>query len=643
MRVRQLPVPPCATLLIFAALACGAVGRAAAQEAQGKFVQRDRQGLLSQRLDRACPATLPTGDRQLRDLVSALHNSIWQGTAEPDDRRRQACAMARLAAQGARVTGHAAVPLGESWLEAAFDAALQAYAFEAVRAPSADVLSVLLMEGARPPLQAAPDFGANRAPDGSLDATRAVSRLLEASLQPDASETTRRGCVSAALTTGDVVTARECIHAALDVGQDSTWHLLRLAALAFWQAEPGRGARILDLAVASARDPVDREEVGWHLEPSFDADGDCIVCWGNGLLNPFGPALRPIRERYELSPAERLRWRASGSPPPGDRLAALRSVFAGEQTDRGAEPLRWPPGERFGQVVATAPATARNAMIHFYYTTYGAGTFRACRKFAPAIEPPCIPRWRAGDDEILAVQMVTRRFWETGGSPRRRAIVIAVEPPTSGRFEDLRLVVRAWGWHAGTVYHHVMAESLPAAESRRPIGRAIVLDDTGIDAIGVLAVNWKGARGGLWHDLETTSEQAGAVAAADSLVELSDPFVTTDTSSAAPGPAPGLPWPAISRTVDAGEPVRIAFQVRNPGDAVTGVRIGIEVAGLSDTWEADRPGLRVEAEFEAPPGISVHSQVIGFRNLKAGIYRLRIGLLTGGGMAGVREETLAVR
>jgi hypothetical protein len=75
-----------------------------------------------------------------------------------------------------------------------------------------------------------------------------------------------RACADLAAQTHAEGASRVCSEKALRAGYDSTWHLLRLAQLAFRGVDSVQGNKLFILAVSVARDSFARQEVDWHLQ-----------------------------------------------------------------------------------------------------------------------------------------------------------------------------------------------------------------------------------------------------------------------------------------------------------------------------------------------------------------------------------------
>jgi hypothetical protein len=73
-----------------------------------------------------------------------------------------------------------------------------------------------------------------------------------------------RACVTLAMIFDERTEAHECSTRGLAAGRDSTWHLLRLASLAFERVDTATGLAELRLAASAAHDSAAQEELAFH-------------------------------------------------------------------------------------------------------------------------------------------------------------------------------------------------------------------------------------------------------------------------------------------------------------------------------------------------------------------------------------------
>ncbi|HEY4320871.1 MAG TPA: hypothetical protein VGM77_06765 [Gemmatimonadales bacterium] len=211
-----------------------------------------------------------------------------------------------------------------------------------------------------------------------------------------------RGCVSLLLAAADYFTARDCSRRALAAGADSTWHLIRLAYIAFHTADTVAGVQLFREAVAVAGDRASRAELGWHLNVRARTAG-------------IHRAAIPLTILPLLSDSAANAW--LGMSDSVERVAWVRTRLNAMQR-AASEPL------------------GRLLEIHFYSITYAWDTFWGCSQdyayhvaiFKPSGEqvyrrgvvaplPPCFPTF---SPDLHPVRITANRYrlWGTSsGQP----------------------------------------------------------------------------------------------------------------------------------------------------------------------------------------------------------------------------------
>jgi hypothetical protein len=200
-------------------------------------------------LDHACGPARVHGRNQLLATEVQLARPAVTGTLTADGWVALGCARARLYANGAIAHEGPLTVAGNSWSQGAQRAMLQALKQRPADANAAEVLSVLALDGDEPD-----------------DVAAALPVIRAAALQPTVTAATLRACDELALRRQDESTARVCAERGLSRGVDSTWHLLRLARLAFRASDTLRGLQLFDRATAAAHDSAARREIDWHLQ-----------------------------------------------------------------------------------------------------------------------------------------------------------------------------------------------------------------------------------------------------------------------------------------------------------------------------------------------------------------------------------------
>jgi hypothetical protein len=78
-----------------------------------------------------------------------------------------------------------------------------------------------------------------------------------------------QGCTTLMMAMHQLAPAHDCTSRALARGVDSTWHLLRLTALAFEHGDTLAGRLLFNAAAHAAHTPADRAQIGWHLQARY--------------------------------------------------------------------------------------------------------------------------------------------------------------------------------------------------------------------------------------------------------------------------------------------------------------------------------------------------------------------------------------
>ena len=121
---------------------------------------------------------------------------------------------------------------------------------------SAELFANLLIESVHSPVQLR---GAPLA--------RYALQLEQVTHRPTAPAAVFKACVAVLTTLGDDLMAHECGFRALQAGVDSTWHLLRLASIAFRVGDTAAGFRLMQAGVTAARDAPALAELQRHDIP----------------------------------------------------------------------------------------------------------------------------------------------------------------------------------------------------------------------------------------------------------------------------------------------------------------------------------------------------------------------------------------
>jgi hypothetical protein len=212
-----------------------------------------------------------------------------------------------------------------------------------------------------------------------------------------------RACAELAARTFAEVASRKCSEQALLAGYDSTWHLMRLAQLAFRAADSVRGAQLFIQAASVARDTLARREVDWHLQWFFTPDER--TAWSTVADGARGSWLRDKLISRDVRDGQ----------PMGARLAEHFSRLEYvENNFRLSVSRRTREAQRTGPSMDTDAKVENDTAIR---STCEAG-------MVSAVEWRFYPRWQTDFDDRGVV-------WMRFGAPEKR---IRANP--SGRFPE---------------------------------------------------------------------------------------------------------------------------------------------------------------------------------------------------------------
>jgi hypothetical protein len=225
----------------------------------GNFRRIDDAPIGRQRIQQLCgvPGVVTTTqlavlERRRADSAAALKSAdAWY---------QLACARGLLFARGARAREGLLMPIGMSWARGTTAALGQAMAVPGDHTRPSRLLGMLALE-------ALPGDGLEDkvSPDFVVTAEKFAAPIAVGIRDSVTDPYFLRGCVAVSLHLADRSTAETCGDHALAAGQDSTWHFLRLAWLAFRARQLPLGENLFELAVTTAHDSVTRAELGWHM------------------------------------------------------------------------------------------------------------------------------------------------------------------------------------------------------------------------------------------------------------------------------------------------------------------------------------------------------------------------------------------
>jgi hypothetical protein len=275
----------------------------------------------------------------------------------------------------------------------------------------AEMLGIILQEvlPARHPV--APDPNGERMDTRNADLPGGAAAIYGAIQLGARSPGLFRSCTSLMIDLDDVPEAHDCSVRALTEGHDSTWHLLRLASLAFRTGDTVTAMRAMELAALAAHDAATRAELGWHLE---SAASQCRACRVAGAMNPSGT--QNYRPGDYLSASERTEWFALPDSSVSRWMGAVIKKRLPLQDGEGYNRLKGRTPPTLTAVWRQASLVPADYIRHFIYTSYGGGTFRACER-----DPYDISCWPSGipdDNHHLALAADVWRLWDpVSGAP----------------------------------------------------------------------------------------------------------------------------------------------------------------------------------------------------------------------------------
>ncbi|MBL0179811.1 MAG: hypothetical protein IPP98_11900 [Gemmatimonadetes bacterium] len=197
------------------------------------------------------PSCVGTSAHDRAKLLREEERASWAVRDHPDSAaawHALACVRANLELAGGIGREGPVMTAGDAWNFGAIKAAVRAIRIDA-RSPASELLGWLALE--------------ERPDDVEEEVLVALRHAVEAG---SSSPNLLTGCAQVALERGDGALSRRCLRLGLASGHDSTFHLLRLARLAYREGDTHSGYDAFLLAAETLDSPRDREEIGWHLQ-----------------------------------------------------------------------------------------------------------------------------------------------------------------------------------------------------------------------------------------------------------------------------------------------------------------------------------------------------------------------------------------
>jgi hypothetical protein len=218
------------------------------------FTPMEHPGVTPDRVERVlalCPLPTSNNRRALLDHEEHLANRVRD--AKPEASAAQwgalACARARLDAIGALSRSSHRMDAGTSWRDGAIDAAIYATRLPAADAGTFELLGLLALMESHP--DALPGL---------------ATTMRRAAASGITSPSVLRACSEFAVRSADAAALGECGALGLASGQDSTWHLIRLARQRFREADSLGGFELFELAASAAHASEELVDLDWHLQ-----------------------------------------------------------------------------------------------------------------------------------------------------------------------------------------------------------------------------------------------------------------------------------------------------------------------------------------------------------------------------------------
>ena len=216
------------------------------------FQEIDRPGTFADlrgSVERACAITQKLDVKAMLDREFKAAWDVHGSNVSADKWLTLGCARADLAGERSPSSPGPLMDGGNSWAQGAERVMQEVLKQRPGDARAAEVLGLLALD--------------DNEPDDLKSASVSVVAAVAHGVSTGG---TLRACADLAAQTHAEGAARVCSEKALRAGYDSTWHLMRLAQLAFRGADSVQGNKLFVLAASVARDSLARQEVNWHLQ-----------------------------------------------------------------------------------------------------------------------------------------------------------------------------------------------------------------------------------------------------------------------------------------------------------------------------------------------------------------------------------------
>lgn len=623
-----MPVVAMPRLIGVVVLVALLMGRVLAQSPPDRFLQLDRADAVKAQIDSMCAWVGPVGLEQQNTLVAQLGDTSV--AASPHELLRLLCTRMRLHLEGVFTTLATGVPIGQGWPKSILATGKLVVRTEPQNDTALVVLAVLGLRDGRNQR-----FGAPETP-GQFDYRPVMPIPIGDVLAPIVAAVRRggvpaflqRACVSLAIDVGDFVTARDCATRALDQGRDSTWHLMRITATAFWQLDTLLGARAFRLAALASRPgQQSRDELGSHLEALFPLGKECVSCRHDGILN-VGPGGAHSLKDGRFSDVERAELRAMSPEVILPWLEAAVQRDDGLVTPSDAQHFHMTsvPDARYQQIWRTADPLTRRLFRHFHRTAYRTSTFRACVIWTSFPRPPCVPRTLPLPDTYIATALAAANIWDPATGVPTTLLTWALGSGDMGRNPgDPDRVTVEWrrsGVETGVTWDSIVALPVPPRPREESWLMAVTPIPSGrAPTVSMILTQGAARRGGVFLDHLAPLDTAR--------IAISDPLLgqvgTGATWMLGADTVPMSPFRVFARK----SAVTLTHQVRSDR-TIDGARTRVRIVGEDETSGAfARELVTIAFPVAVSTGVTTFRQEITMPDLKSGAYQFEIALLDG--------------
>ncbi len=391
-----------------------------------------------------------------------------------------------------------------------------------------------------------------------------------------------RACTRLQISVGDIATARDCSNRALQLGQDSTWHMLRLAQVSAADRDDAGATTLFERAALAAHDSSAMNEL---LFPFFSEAN-----WARWLAVPdsgrsawLRDSLFPNKIYQSATYASRLARQLAGS-----RIGGGRS-------------LAWWCTPEF-PLDCALPGPTGEAII------------RTAARFSQL--------WDAVTGEPIALIAFGVRIGD-----------LATGKDKAGRFADVEVSIHTWDegahrWGDTTVRRQLR---FPAAASPTvfAIGRVVIPTSRGVTSWAI-HVSQSEIRRGRAADDRHAPVGSGPVQLSDLLIR----FVPPDSARKQGGPEVLAPLGHVRRTTPALLFFQLWSEIARPRLKLVAVLRRVSdgvvenVPTTQDTWDA-----------ASKLGLNEFSRTLSISSLLPGSYRLQLLVMDEVSGTMVRRET----